>query len=1339
MGVTLLVRSKPGSPKLPTLDDWQNIPLRDQTFLTPDDYARLHGAAEADLDRVEAFAKDHGLAVVERHAGRRSVVVEGAAAAMEAAFGVALHRFEAPLPTARRTSRRGPDSAGTEAAPAQTHVHHGYDGAISLPPGLHGVVLGVFGLDDRRLSVPAGGTGDPAGAVVSQVPTVAGWYNFPNTGAADQTIGVHAPSPAAYLRGDITGSYFPGLSDAKYQTAPGAWNDIALTVSGTQFTNNTASVSAITSSTPNATLNSLPDSFILELTQDISTSATIAQGATVNVYFTQDSEQGWITFLNRVLQPQAEPQPTVLTSSFPLTLDDSGIGSPATSGTTANAMGTLFQALGALGIQLFSAIGDWGSNDQITGGLHVAYPSSDPFVTACGGTVLSNSPSFLEYVWSDAFNTTSPFGGGSPASSFGTTGGGVSNAFTTAPAYQTAIGVTGATDSGGTTHTGRGVPDIAGMVAYSGFFVNGVSYPYTGTSCVAPLYAGLAAVLRSAFGRSLGPLNTLFYQVPQAFNDVVTGNNDSADATGDSPYYTAGTGWDACTGLGSIDGAKMVKAIAGLLYSPNWYFQVNKGSYGLDEVQINATYNQTLWLALEGYTPNQVTTASLKPTVTVVGGGINVDVNAPVFELATALDTPQRILFPCTVTFLAPIGTVDQNGLFPDPNQSATQVLLSSIIHFQGSRLSADTVFELEAGADPYFFNYNVNGAGIDGQGFNSFYLSPDLRVFTVTPGINATPIAGVTLNVPDPNSYYSQQAYTYIASLLSTLNSQYHDPTKQDPFSLFPDQSNAASGDSSVTPTVPGPSGQTWVNYNFAVARVRLTGANGSSTGLPVKVFFRLFAAETSDTDYQPAGTYLSNFVGGLPESPLPGVDNITLPFFATGNYDTTPVNADYSATSINNQPIVVQTGTQTWAYYGCYLNIYAGDASIGGTAIQKLLPSTHSCLVAQIAYDNSPIPTGNQVVGPENYDKLAQRNLQVTTSDNPGPAEAHRVPQTFDLRPTGALSGGGGLGDYPDELMIDWGKTPPGSIASIYWPAVAATDVLTLAGRLYATHQLSAADPHTVRCVVPDGLTFVPVPPGIGENIAGLFTVDLPMGVQAGQTYLITVRRLSTRRGEVRSPPPPPPPPPRIAGHAALEIAPVQAPGVEISNTDWRFVVGSFAVRIPVTTAAAMRPVEENTLAIMRWRLKEMNLTNRWHPVLKRYIGYLEGRVRGVHGDPGAIAPSQWGIWGAPARPGTASGPPHRPGRPGRPGGEHGREHTGKVEGLIFDRFGDFEGFLLRDKRGEEHYFRSREAEIEALAHTAWRERQVISVFTDEDEPDVPALIVLRRAPPQPRPAQA
>ena len=79
---------------------------------------------------------------------------------------------------------------------------------------------------------------------------------------------------------------------------------------------------------------------------------------------------------------------------------------------------------------------------------------------------------------------------------------------------------------------------------------------------------------------------------------------------------------------------------------------------------------------------------------------------------------------------------------------------------------------------------------------------------------------------------------------------------------------------------------------------------------------------------------------------------------------------------------------------------------------------------------------------------------------------------------------SASGNLTDYPDELMIDWGNTPVGSVAHLSWPQADASSVLALARKLYSTHQLSAADPNTIDCKVPYGYTYVPVPPGVGDD---------------------------------------------------------------------------------------------------------------------------------------------------------------------------------------------------------------------------------------------------------------
>jgi len=77
-----------------------------------------------------------------------------------------------------------------------------------------------------------------------------------------------------------------------------------------------------------------------------------------------------------------------------------------------------------------------------------------------------------------------------------------------------------------------------------------------GTSAVAPLWSGLAALVNQRLGRRFGPLLDVLYgsSVAATFFDITSGTNGT---------YQAGTGWDPCTGLGSPDGTKLVAALAG--------------------------------------------------------------------------------------------------------------------------------------------------------------------------------------------------------------------------------------------------------------------------------------------------------------------------------------------------------------------------------------------------------------------------------------------------------------------------------------------------------------------------------------------------------------------------------------------------------------------------------------------------------------------------------------------------------------------------------------------------------------------------------------------------------
>jgi hypothetical protein len=739
----------------------------------------------------------------------------------------------------------------------------------------------------------------------------------------------------------------------------------------------------------------------------------------------------------------------------------------------------------------------------------------------------------------------------------------------------------------------------------------------------------------------------------------------------------------------------------------NFYFVVDKSTFGTDEVSdviasaAAGKFSNAFWLVLDGYTPNWI--AGATPTFALAstfkapnvnGLSIAADPTTLVeYELGgpgTAYaDTVQRIRFAYDITF-------SSVSSFPAIGSEATYTLLANIsIAGTTLALEPETIFQLLGGSDPYFTNVD------SGNSQSVFYLSQDLRVFTVNAG--DAPLSGAPAFSSDP--YGSIQSFLYYLNNTAGYTNPY--PPGSDPLNALPDQTGYETGDTSVTPL-----NGSDPNYNFAIARVRLQGAAGT-TSPNTRVFFRLWVAVSTDTDFQPGTTYLSTLGSsgadnGLPIFPLasgsltdPSGNSLqTIPFFATDSTGSNDYNASYvpaSPEEMNNiQTITVPTGEDSvFAYFGCFLDVY--DASYNSK-----FPGTHHCIVAQIAYDDAPIPTmtpTGATPSPENWDKLAQRNLQITSSGNPGFPVTHRIPQTFDARPSPlpALDNGGALLNYPDEFMIDWGNTPVGSIASIFWPQVSSAQVLAIAARLYPTHLLSAADNNTIQCTVTGEVTYVPIPDAAGENLnlAGLFTVDLPDGIKAGNEFNITVRRIVSRQV------------------ATQGIIPAAKSSDKKRLLNWRCIAGTFQVKIPVSHEAPLLKPEENVLAILKWRLQNMAAVNRWYPVLQRYISYVSSRVKGMGGNPTTIQPSQWGI--------------RQPGKTG--GGEEGLEFTGKVSAIIFDRFGDFDGFLLLTLEGHERAFRGREPEIEELVNRAWTERILISVFVEKDKEHIPVSIVFRR----------
>jgi kumamolisin len=464
------------------------------------EYAGSYGASQQDFDAVCAFVRASGLAVDSAKSSllRRRVELLGPISAFNQAFGVELDDYE---------------PGGAEPGHARFHA---IVGTVTLPEELIGAVEAVLGLDNRPIATPKfrlrrGAKASKADAGTFTPPQVAQLYQFPSaptgtSSGAGQTIGII----------ELGGGYKPSDIAAYFKNTLGiaapAVTDVILD-GGSNAPTNASSADA-------------------EVLLDIEVAGAVAPGANIVVYFTSNTDQGFQDAISTAIH-DARHNPGVISISW---------GGPESSWsqTAINSMDSTCQSAAALGITITVAAGDNGSSDG-TKGNSVDFPASSPHVLGCGGTALvaRNGQRTSEVVWNDQ------------ASGGGATGGGVSAVFPL-PTWQATAGVPAASTSKG----GRGVPDVAGDASPdTGYriLVDGQSEVVGGTSAVAPLWAGLIALLNQQLGKKVGFLNPQLYPLRETvFFDITSGNNGA---------FAAKAGWDACTGLGSPNGQALLAAL----------------------------------------------------------------------------------------------------------------------------------------------------------------------------------------------------------------------------------------------------------------------------------------------------------------------------------------------------------------------------------------------------------------------------------------------------------------------------------------------------------------------------------------------------------------------------------------------------------------------------------------------------------------------------------------------------------------------------------------------------------------------------------------------------------
>jgi hypothetical protein len=617
-----------------------------------------------------------------------------------------------------------------------------------------------------------------------------------------------------------------------------------------------------------------------------------------------------------------------------------------------------------------------------------------------------------------------------------------------------------------------------------------------------------------------------------------------------------------------------------------------------------AKFEDSLYVVAQGFLPAELGVVAPNPTPAQLAAGI-----APKIDIVRNLNnlpapgmkaTPQKLLLedstlppglPQRFTFVYRIefDNVDSFSFGGNPVESQTLALTAT----KGTFTSAG-VLTLFHQPNPYMLDGPVS------------WLSTDVRVFKVTQGQSpfGAPVGAMGND--------AAAASSFINAVVDHFNS--HAPAGHPFDGISTDQNTSAL---ELSEQVGGQR-----VFNFAVARVRYRAAVLDAPD--VRVFFRLFTTAATGLDYDMTSTYRRT-AGPAPISllGLQGGKLVTIPCFGDARVDTTAFSLATQTDNLNKRTLEASGADEFQGYFGCWLDINQTTARFpidavpadgpwagpGVKSIQQLIRGMHQCLVAEVHFDKDPVPQG---ASPGSNDNLAQRNLAIVESDNPGSLATHTVQHTFEIKaalPMGQTLFTARAGHEipgrtltgPDELMILWNNLPRETRVTLYMPDVDADEVLRTAGQSYEAKRLERVDAHTLLCL-PGDVTYVPLPMERKRNTAALLTLELPDFVRRQQSFQVVVRQVSGRP---------------------------------------RAVIGSFQLSIPVSDKSVLLRPEIRKLAVLRHIFQAIPADDPWSPVFVRYLDQIADRVRGFGGNPDEVPPSPDGGEGGPEGDGEGGTP--------------------------------------------------------------------------------------------------
>ena len=524
--VILLLRRRPGAEadleRLLAAQHDPSSPLFHH-WLTPEEFGARFGLADDDIAAVTDWLRAQGFSIDEVATGRGWVNFSGTAAQVEQAFRTEMHDYQ-----------------------VDGKLRHANATEPSLPRALTALVHGVVSLNNFESR--------PLSRVMP--------------GETNLNDGSHALAPADFATIYHLGpAYGSGLTGTGQTIAIVARTDIQLSDVRTF-----RSSFGLPAKDPVFVHNG-PDPGVVsgeegEADLDTEWSGAVARNATIKVVIskTTNPTDGVDLSAQYIVNHDLAP---VMSTSFGLCEDHMGSSNLAF-------YNSLWSQAAAQGITSFVSSGDSGAagcdapSSGSGSGRAVSGLCTTPFDVCVGGSqfndtsnpgafwATSNDPttkaSALSYIPEIAWNESAHVAGGDGLWS---TGGGASNVYSK-PSFQSAPGVP--------TDGQRDVPDVALTAAdhdgYLGYSAGNL-VRFSGTSASSPAFAGILALVVQSTGARQGNANTVFYPMatrqlngtgPTVFHDIKSGNNTVPGTTG----FSAGTGYDRVTGLGSVDASALI-------------------------------------------------------------------------------------------------------------------------------------------------------------------------------------------------------------------------------------------------------------------------------------------------------------------------------------------------------------------------------------------------------------------------------------------------------------------------------------------------------------------------------------------------------------------------------------------------------------------------------------------------------------------------------------------------------------------------------------------------------------------------------------------------------------